>query len=300
MGEFTFDCPVRTAALDAALARLDEAAARHPWHGVFLDKIRWPSPMREPSADLACFCAACQDAAAREGIDLEAVSAWLAHASGSPGGRISLVTALLQGGEDEQLDHFLAWRCERITVAVNSAAEHVASHRDLDGQPMQVALDVFAPSLARAVGQDIALLAPRGEFTKAMLYLGTHGPAGMSFELCHLASWLAAGGVPSPVGLLSDLLAFPLPELETLCSGSLSSEVFSAELAALGQLAGPGAAAGIDAVAIDGLAVLPDAVLEEVVGEAARAGVPVVLSWDLMAIPEDRLARLASRVSMAA
>jgi hypothetical protein len=48
------------------------------------------------------------------------------------------------------------------------------------------------------------------------------------------------------------------------------------------------------------LAVLPDAVLEEVVGEAARAGVPVVLSWDLMAIPEDRLARLASRLSRAA
>ncbi|HZW01609.1 MAG TPA: hypothetical protein VFF55_08575, partial [Candidatus Deferrimicrobium sp.] len=300
MGEFTFDCPVRTAALDAALLRLDEAAARHPWHGIFLDKIRWPSPSRDPSADLACFCAACHDAAAREGIDLEAVSAWLAHAARSPGGRISLVTALLQGGEDERLDHFLAWRCQRITAALNSAAERVASHRDPDGQPMHVALDVFAPSLARAVGQDISLLAPRGEFTKAMLYLGTHGPAGMSFELCRLAGWLATGDVPSPVGLLSDLLAFPLPEMEILCSGSLGSEVFDAELAALRRLAGPGAAAGIDAVAIDGLAVLPDAVLEEVVGEAARAGVPVVLSWDLMAIPEDRLARLASRLSRAA
>ena len=300
MGEFTFDCPVRTAALEAALARLDEAAARHPWHGVFLDKIRWPSPTREPSADLACFCAACHDAAAREGIDLEAVSAWLTRAASSPGGRISLVTALLQGGEDEQLDHFLAWRCERITAAVDSAAERVASYGDPGGQPMQVALDVFSPSLARVVGQDIARLAPRGEFTKAMLYLGTHGPAGLSFELCRLASWLAAGGVPSPVGLLSDLLAFPLPETEILCSSSLSCEVFSAELAALRQLAGPGAAAGIDAVAIDGLAVLPDTVLEEVVGEAARAGVPVVLSWDLMAIPEDRLARLASRLSRAA
>jgi hypothetical protein len=165
---------------------------------------------------------------------------------------------------------------------------------------MRLALDVFAPSLARAVGQDINLLAPRGEFTKAMLYLGTHGPAGMSFELCRLAGWLAAGDVASPVALLSDLLAFPLPEMEMLCSGSLGSEVFGAELAALQRLAGRGAAAGIDAVAIDGLAVLPDAVLEEVASEAARAGVAIVLSWDLMAIPEDRLARLASRLSRAA
>jgi hypothetical protein len=88
--------------------------------------------------------------------------------------------------------------------------------------------------------------------------------------------------------------------MDELCQGSLEAAVFEAQLDDLRRLAGPGAAAGIDAVAIDGLAVLPDAVLEEVVGEAARAGVPVVLSWDLMAIPGDRLARMAARLSRAA
>lgn len=300
MGEFTFDCPVRPGALEAALERLDEAAARHPWHGIFLDKIRWPSPSRDPSADLACFCDACHVAAAREGIDLEAISAWLAHAAASPGGRISLVTALLQGGEDERLDHFLAWRSQRITASVEAAADHIGAHHGPGGQATLVALDVFAPALARAVGQDIGVLSRRADFVKGMLYLGTHGPAGMPYELCRLARWLEAGGVADPAASLSVLLGAPLPSMDDLCRGSLQTVVFEAQLDDLRRLAGPGAAAGIDAVAIDGLAVLPDAVLEEVVGEAARTGVPVVLSWDLMAIPGDRLARLAARLSRAA
>jgi len=300
MGEFAFDCPVRPDALAAALARLDEAAARHPWHGIFLDKIRWPSPSRDPSADLACFCDACHDAAAREGLDLGAVSAWLAHAASSPGGRISLVTALLQGGEAELLDHFLAWRSQRIAASVEAAAGHIAAARGPGGRAMVVALDVFAPALARAVGQDIGVLAPRADFVKGMLYLGTHGPAGLSYELCRLARWLEAGGVGDPAASLSVLLGAALPSMDELCQGSLEAAVFEAQLDDLRRLAGPGAAAGIDAVAIDGLAVLPDAVLEEVVGEAARAGVPVVLSWDLMAIPGDRLARMAARLSRAA
>jgi hypothetical protein len=300
MGAFTFDCPVRPGALEAALARLDEAAARHPWQGIFLDKIRWPSPSRDPSRELACFCDACHDAAARDGLDLEAVSSWLAHAAGSPGGRISVVTALLQGGEDEQLDHFLAWRSQRITASVEAAADHIASHRGPRGQTMLMALDVFAPALARAVGQDIDVLAPRADFVKGMLYLGTHGPAGMPFELCRLARWLEAGDVADPAALLSVLVGAPLPSTNGLCHGSLDAVVFDAQLDDLRRLAGPSTAAGIDAVAIDGLAVLPDVVLEEVVDRAARAGVAVVLSWDLMAIPGHRLTRLASRLTRAA
>ncbi len=165
---------------------------------------------------------------------------------------------------------------------------------------MRLALDVFSPALSRMVGQDIASLAPLGEFTKAMLYLGTHGPAGLSFELCRLAGWLASGGVPAPAARLSELLGLPLPEREPLCSGSLHGVVFGAQLAELQRLAGPGAAAGIDAVVIDGLAVLPDDVLGEAVEAARRSGVPIVLSWDLMAIPDDRLTLIGTRLSEAA
>ena len=123
---------------------------------------------------------------------------------------------------------------------------------------MVVALDVFAPALARTVGQDIGALARRADFVKGMLYLGTHGPAGLPYELCRLARWLEAGGVADPAAALSALLGAPLPSLAELCQGSLETAVLEAQLDDLRRLAGSGAAAGIDAVAIDGLAVLPD------------------------------------------
>lgn len=300
MPEFSFDCPVRPAALDAALERLDAAAARHPWHGLFLDKIRWPSPSQDPAGELACFCDACSATAAAEGIDLGAVAGWLREAAGSAAGRVRLLHALLDGDAEVRLDHFLAWRCERITSVVAAAADRVRAHLGPDGHPMRVALDVFAPALGRLVGQDIGALARHGEFLKAMLYLGTHGPAGLSYELCRLARWLEAGAVPSPVEELAGMVDLPLPEMPELCTGSLPEAIFDSQLDALRRLAGSRAAAGIDAVAIEALAVLPDATLETVTRRSLEAGVPIVLSWDLMAIPSSRLERLGRLMGGAA
>jgi hypothetical protein len=146
--------------------------------------------------------------------------------------------------------------------------------------------------LGRLVGQDLAALANHAEFLKAMLYLGTHGPAGLSYELCRLARWLEAGAVPSPVERLMEMVDLSLPAMPELCHGSLSVAVFEAQLDALRRLVGGRAAAGIDAVAIEGLAVLPDETLETVALRSLDAGVPIVLSWDLMSIPPVRLERL--------
>ena len=157
---------------------------------------------------------------------------------------------------------------------------------------MRVALDVFAPALSRAVGQDIAALAPLAEFTKGMLYLGTHGPAGLPFELCRLARWLEHGGVAAPGRRLAEVLGLPLPHMDALCRGSLETGVFELQLDALRRLAGPSAAAGIDAGVIEDLAVLDDEALDSAVQAAAAARVPIVLSWDLMTIPAERLTRI--------
>jgi hypothetical protein len=147
------------------------------------------------------------------------------------------------------------------------------------------------------VGQDLAALVPLAEFSKGMLYLGTHGPAGLAYELCHLARWLADAGLPAPAGQLAAILGYDLPPLDALCTASLGSAAFRAELAALSGVAGPRAAAGIDAVHIEGLAVLGDAGLEDAVAITAGEGVPIVLSWDLWHISGERLERLAAALA---
>jgi hypothetical protein len=297
MGEFAFDCPVRPAGLAAALERLASAIATSDWDGVFLDKIRWPSPTADPASQLACFCGSCRTSAGEAGIDLDAVAHGLAAAGASAEGRLGLVQALLGGSTEGSLGDFLAWRAGRISTAVSAAATLIGSHRGRDGRSLRVGLDVFAPSLALAVGQDLVSLAPLAEFTKGMLYLGTHGPAGLAYELCRLAVWLADAGLPSPTGQLAAILGYDLPPLTALCTASLDRAVFGAELAALVRAAGPRAAAGIDAVAIDGLAVLEDAALQDITAIAAGTGVPIVLSWDLSHISGERLDRVAAALA---
>jgi hypothetical protein len=220
----------------------------------------------------------------------------LQHAVASTDARLRLVEALLIGTEAEPLASFLRWRSARISSIVRAAAEQIISRKGADGRPMRVALDVFAPSLARSVGQDIPALAALGEFTKGMLYLGTHGPAGISFELCRLSRWLADGGVASPESWIGDRLGYPLPREDILCRASLGITAFEVELASLLEQAGSGSAAGIDAVSIAGLAVLDDVTFERAARAAVSSGAAVVLSWDLWSVPRERLEQLARSI----
>ena len=71
-----------------------------------------------------------------------------------------------------------------------------------------------------------------------------------------------------------------LPGPRELAGGQLPIEVLEAELEALVRSAGPGAAVGIDAVLLPGLAVLDDDGLGEAARRVAGAGLPLVVSWD--------------------
>lgn len=296
MAEFAFDCPVRPSGRDAALGRLEVGIDRAAWDGVLLDKIRWPSPTRDPAADLTCFCDACWREASAAGVDLEAVVRRLGRGVVGGNARIGLLREVLGIDHEEPLASFMSWRSARITETVTEAARLVQTRRGPGSQPMRVALDVFAPSLAWSVGQDIAELAPLGELTKAMVYLGTHGPAGLPYELCGLATWLADGGVADPAGVLGEMLGYSLPSHATVCDGVLAPRVFATEVERLRQLAGGGAAAGIDAVEIAAIAKLDDATLASVTRMAVSANVDPVLSWDLWAVAPQRLEIVARAI----
>jgi hypothetical protein len=259
--------------------------------------MRWPSPTRDPIADLACFCDDCRRAATSAGVHLGAVAERVRRGSVDAAARADLLRELLGIDEREPLASFMAWRTGRVTEMVVAAADLVTRHTASGGARLRLGLDVYAPSLARLVGQDISGLAPLGELTKAMLYVGTHGPAGLPYELCRLASWLAAAGMPDPVSRLSDWLGYALPPLERLCSGTLEPDVFAVELERLQQLAGPTAAAGIDAVELAGVGVLDDVTLGRVARVASSSGVAIVLSWDLWAIPPRRLEAVARSIA---
>ena len=71
---FRFVCPNNPAAKEKTLRRLREMLDRYPFDGVFLDKIRFPSPANGLNEVLSCFCDHCRRAAAAIGLDLASVA----------------------------------------------------------------------------------------------------------------------------------------------------------------------------------------------------------------------------------
>ena len=71
---FRFVCPNNPAAKEKTLRRLRELLDRYPFDGVFLDKIRFPSPANGLNEVLSCFCDHCRRAAAAIGLDLASVA----------------------------------------------------------------------------------------------------------------------------------------------------------------------------------------------------------------------------------
>ncbi len=293
MPEFTFLCPNQPAARAFILRRLEEVLDGGIYDGVFLDRIRYPSPAAHPDRRLTCFCEHCRRAAAAAGLELAAVQHALTRLPASARGLETFIQCLLSpttsaNADVASLNAFLDFRAASVQRIVWEAAEMIHK-KELD-----VGLDCFAPSLTRMVGQDLAQLTQVCEWIKVMTYLHTLGPAGLPFELLDLAQWLIEEkAIPEAQALawLSTVTQLPLPATRAalreqgLPSEALITEVSRARGAGVHPLW-----MGIELVEIPGVSHLESTRLERDLATLRTAHVDgLVLSWDLWHIPLERL-----------
>ncbi|MBN2392308.1 MAG: hypothetical protein JXR84_16385 [Anaerolineae bacterium] len=293
MPEFTFLCPNNPAVRGMILQRLKRSLAGGLYDGVFLDRIRYPSPAVDPGRRLACFCEHCHRAAAASGLDLTAVQHALARLLASPQRIEVFIRGLLSSQEnvdtdDALLNVFLDFRAASVQNIVREAAEIAYA------MGLEVGLDCFTPALTRMVGQDLAQLNPCSDWIKVMTYLHTIGPAGLPFELLDLAQWLIEKkSVPEDQALtwLATATQLPLPATrealreQGLPSAALAIEVNRARAAGVHPLW-----MGIELVEIPGVSHLDPTRLEHDLATLRTTDVDgLVLSWDLWHIPLERL-----------
>jgi hypothetical protein len=290
--DFTFVCPNHPAVREAALQRLSAVLRGSPFQGVFLDRIRFPSPAAAPDTQITCFCEACRQAASREGLDLDAVQLFLTGRLAQPDGCRSLAESLLTPcharSEADLLASFLDFRQRSISRLVHEAASIVTS------QGMAVGLDCFTPHLARMVGQDLTTLDAACEWIKIMTYTHTLAPAGLPFELLGLASWLTSRFRISRVQVLhcmAEASGLPLPaSLSALRINGLPPEAIRVEIQ-LGRTLGIRrlfvGAALVDLPGINAASTEQHAADLTACRTAAADG--LVLSWDLWNISTKRL-----------
>ena len=280
--EFTFICPNRSAVADFLSERLESVAASGLYQGIFLDRIRFPSPAIDPGRDLACFCQDCTRQAADAGLDLEQVR----HTIQSLSAEV-LVRSLL--GEPDQsgslLELFLDFRNRSISRTVRTLSRQIQSHN------LAVGLDCFTPALTRMVGQDLSALDGYANWVKIMTYPRVFGPAGISFELLGLSEWLIRHDLSEAdtMRLLAKVSQLSIPSTKAeLADAGLESAALRQEIRRGYELGITNLLAGIATVQMKEI---HESTLQQIQAdlESSRAADGLVISWDLWLTPLDYL-----------
>lgn len=293
--EFTFVCPNHPEARQAILAYVDDLLSNPRYQGLFLDRIRFPSPTASLSTDLGCFCEHCARLAAQEGLDLESVRKELQTLLASPDGTRSLLGLLLSDSSrftrDPGLDRLSSWldfRSGCVTRLVAEAAKRVHARGG------EVGLDCFSPGLTRIVGQDLPALEQHAEWTKVMTYAHTLGPAGLPFEFLALARWLVeTWGISDEQAMcwLAEASGLSLPpSCAALESDGVSSRVIEAETSRGRSLIRKTLLSGVALVEVAGINRVESQEVAAEISAYRRGGADgLVISWDLWEMPLERL-----------
>lgn len=286
--DFRFLCPNQDSVIEASIERAIELAREIQAAGVLLDRIRWHSPSHGPATELTCFCEHCYRLASGRGLDLALVEDELRSASRSSAGRERVVRGLLGRMAQGSLAAFLGWRTQRMTEVITELAEGVQR------AGLRTSLDVFTPTLAASVGQDLRVISPLGEWAKSMTYFDAVGPATMPYEFQGYAAWLDELGPGSAAEALTGAIGFAPPGLDA--SGPRLDAV-GTEIERLSQAVGrERAVLGFDAVELPGVCDVRDEDLTARLAVLRDSGIGWAPSWELFAIGRERIRRIADSV----
>jgi hypothetical protein len=293
---FTFICPNQPEAAEVILDNLKYQLSLFDYQGVFLDRIRYPSPGADPTNRLGCFCKYCQRAAAQQGVDLVEIRRALKHMTASANGIIDLALELVGWQEFGQspLSLLLAFRQTSITRLIELATDLALT------LGVEVGLDCFSPALARMVGQDLVELSYHARWIKLMIYGHTLAPAGLPFELLGLIDHLTKRtglSWPEAAGRVAEAAGFSFPdERDELVRDGMPTESLADEMKAVGGKLQCPALAGVELIDLPGITHIDDERLEKDLNALMflRPG-GLALSWDLQHTPLTRL-QLVNRI----
>jgi hypothetical protein len=173
-----------------------------PFDGVFLDRVRHSAFSGGLNNAYGCFCERCKAAYAAYNVDLNEITAIITKEPHRmlPGG-LKNETGIYSFN-DEAVDSFYTAKAAIITGAVLKLAAMFKA------KGLNVAFDVFAPTLAYLVGQDLPALAKHSAFIKPMFYRVTDAPAGLPYEY----KWLNRGALLKQIWGTTDLLSASFTE----------------------------------------------------------------------------------------
>ena len=298
---FKLACPNNPHAVETSLEHLERLMTTYQFDGVFLDKIRFPSPANGLAEVFSCFCPHCVDKASRTGLSLDDVGSMLTDWRGDT---VAADPVAIPEGAP-WLEHlvasrplvqrFLRFRADSVSAVVAEATRRM---RKLG---RKVSLDVFTPALAPLVGQDFTALAPGAAWIKPMIYRFGDGPANLRSELPRLIRELGAflgqseaTAMARASEYIDGLEGATLADLETVTPLSF---IRAETLKAMSLFDGTPLYLGLESVSIPKRMEIGPRDVAEILEIGAEAGIQgVTLSWDLMHTPVENLRPLRDYV----
>lgn len=181
---FLFACPLAPDQLSRAEARMRDELP--DYDGVFLDRIRYPSPANGLESIFTCFCPRCLERypeAAKWREFAHELREKIASAVDADLRRWGDWNGLIRSFGHDPMITGCAVIIEEMVSRFSARAR---------GMGKKVGLDLFSPSIAWLVGQNYSLLGEHADWIKPMSYCHAKGPAGLPLELACLARGLLA------------------------------------------------------------------------------------------------------------
>ena len=290
--EFSFCCP-NSKNVKKILNIFEREFSSVYFDGVFLDRIRYPSFANSHGAAgvLSCFCPECRAAYKRENFNIENIKAAL----DVPESDIFTITRYQGNGnylfKNTALSVFFRLKAKIIYKSLEQMCKFFRERN------YGIGFDVFAPFLSPFTGQDLVSLSGLCDFIKPMMYRVTCAPAGLPYETGYLLrqtgaqkqnfykslriNQQAAENENSDIEKKSFNLAFSARELKGFSAAS-ACPVY----------------AGIEINRVKNFAEADPAYIEETIKAYAKTGIRgLALSWNLLDMPEENIAKTADLIT---
>ncbi len=299
---FEFVCPNQEGTVERIFERYRALVDRTGFDGVFLDRIRFPSPAVGFEMLYSCFCGSCRSRYRREiggelAEQIRQAGSHLERLRTDPVPVLRGARALHEAIYPPPMRGFLDFRSRSVSRVVETFASFAR------GKGKKVGLDLFSPSLAGLVSQEYGLLSGAADWIKPMLYCHTNGPAGVPLELRLLVAALRrlSPGLEEreALGLFGALLKTPLPagsrELE---EKGVPEELIGSEMRLIERMQLPQSVrvyAGIEAMDLPGICSISEPILDRYAAAIGRSGAHgLIVSWNLIDMPAANLRHLGA------
>lgn len=294
---FLFLCPNDEENIRQIFNQYQNKIIESDFDGVFLDRIRFPSPSNGFEALFSCFCKSCQNKFySNYGEDLESYRNQIKTIFE----RFKTIDInylqTCQSFSDiiirEDLEKLFDFRSQSIFRVVKMFSDKARQMGKLVG------IDLFAPSLASLVSQNYQLLAKTCDWIKPMIYCHTSSPAGLPLELyCLLRAILDVNPALDEGQLIrevSRLIGVDLPtQLNDLLKNGISERIICGEMQKIRKLnlsEKVDIFVGLEAVQILGLCNINRKILKKYLESVVKAEIKgIIFSWDLLKIPDENL-----------